>query len=101
MFLCPSAGGGEGPIDLGYDSANVAGSPGQYIASAGWMDSSRSPIQGTGVLYPNSRVAIGDVSDGTSATLMIGERSRNLADAAWSGVFGSRCRGSAHPPKTA
>ena len=53
------------------------------------MDSSRSPITGTGVLYPNSRVAIGDVSDGTSATLMIGERSRNLADAAWSGVFGS------------
>ena len=96
MFLCPSAGGGEGPIDLGYGSAHVAGSPGQYIASAGWMDSSRSPIEGTGVLYPNSRVAIGDVSDGTSATLMIGERSRNLADAAWSGVFGSHS--DASPP---
>ena len=89
MFLCPSAGGGEGPIRLGYDSASVSGSPGQYIASAGWMDSSQSPIEGTGVLYPNSRVAIGDVSDGTSATLMIGERSRNLADATWSGAFGS------------
>ena len=89
LFLCPSAEGGEGPIDLGLGSAHVAGSPGQYIASAGWMDSSQSPIQATGVLYPNSRVAIGDVSDGTSATLMIGERSRNLADAAWSGVFGS------------
>ena len=89
MFLCPSGGGGEGPIDLGLGSTHVAGSPGQYIASAGWMDSSQSPIKGTGVLYPNSRVAIGDVSDGTSATLMIGERSRNLADATWSGVFGS------------
>ena len=53
------------------------------------MDSSQSPIKATGVLYPNSRVAIGDVSDGTSTTLMIGERSRNLADTAWSGVFGS------------
>jgi hypothetical protein len=90
MFLCPSAGGGDGPIDLGYNSAQVAESPGQYIGSAGWMDSSRSPIQGAGVLYPNSRVAIGDVRDGTSATLMVGERSRNLADAAWSGAFGSR-----------
>ncbi len=89
MFLCPSAEGGEGPLELGYDSGTVMGSPGQYIASAGWMDSSQSPIKGTGVLYPNSRVAIGDVSDGTSATLMIGERSRNLADAVWSGVFGS------------
>src|SRR5260370_33750564 len=53
------------------------------------MGASRRPVKGTGVLYPNSRVAIGDVSDGTSATLMIGERSRNLADATWSGVFGS------------
>ncbi len=89
-FLCPSAGGGEGPIDLGYDSAHVFGSPGHYIASAGWMDSSRSPVHGTGVLYPNSGTAIGDVSDGTSATLLIGERSRNLADVAWSGSLGSR-----------
>jgi prepilin-type N-terminal cleavage/methylation domain-containing protein/prepilin-type processing-associated H-X9-DG protein len=90
MFLCPSAGGGEGPIDLGVGSGHVAISPGQYIASAGWMDSSRSPIQGTGVLYPNSRVALADVNDGTSATLIVGERSRNLADVAWPGAFGSR-----------
>ena len=89
LFLCPSAEGGDGPIDLGLGSSHVAGSPGQYIASAGWMDASQSPIQATGVLYPNSRVAIADVCDGTSATLMIGERSRNLADAAWTGVFGS------------
>jgi prepilin-type N-terminal cleavage/methylation domain-containing protein/prepilin-type processing-associated H-X9-DG protein len=90
MFLCPSAGGGEGPIDLGSGEPHLAISPGQYIASAGWMDSSQTPIQGTGVFYPNSHVAIADVSDGTSATLMVGERSRNLADAAWPGSFGSR-----------
>jgi prepilin-type N-terminal cleavage/methylation domain-containing protein len=88
-FLCPSDGGGEGPIDLGYNSTHLSGSPGQYIASAGWMDSSEYQIKGTGVLYPNSRVAIGDVRDGTTVTLMIGERSRNLADAAWSGVLWS------------
>jgi prepilin-type N-terminal cleavage/methylation domain-containing protein/prepilin-type processing-associated H-X9-DG protein len=88
-FLCPSDLGGEGPLRLGQGSASVDGSAGQYIASSGWMDSSQSPINGTGVLYPNSRVAIGDVLDGTSATLMVGERSRNLADATWSGTFGS------------
>jgi prepilin-type N-terminal cleavage/methylation domain-containing protein/prepilin-type processing-associated H-X9-DG protein len=90
MFLCPSGGGGDKPIDLGYDSAKVGESPGQYVGSAGWMDTSRSPVQGTGVLYPNSQVAIGDINDGTTTTLLVGERSRNLADAAWSGVFGSR-----------
>jgi len=88
-FLCPSDGSGDGPIDLGVGSGSVAISPGHYIASAGWMDSSKTPFQGTGVLYPNSRVTIADVSDGTSATLMIGERSRNVADAAWPGTFGS------------
>ena len=45
MFLCPSAEGGEGPLDLGHDSGTVAGSPGQYIASAGWIDSSQWPIR--------------------------------------------------------
>ncbi len=89
MFLCPSDRGGEGPIRLGYDSASVFGSPGQYIASAGWMNSSVYNVTGTGVFYPNSRVAIADISDGTSATLMIGERSRDLADSAWSGVMWS------------
>ncbi|SIN77223.1 prepilin-type processing-associated H-X9-DG domain-containing protein [Singulisphaera sp. GP187] len=89
MFLCPSAEGGEGPIDLGAGSSRVAISPGQYIASAGWLDTSKTPVKGAGVLYPNSRVAIAAVSDGTSTTLMIGERSRNLADASWPGSFGS------------
>ena len=89
-FLCPSAGGGEGPLNLGPGSASVDGTAGQYIASAGWIDSSRPPIQGTGLFYPNSRVSVADIADGTGATLMIGERSRNLAEATWSGVFGSR-----------
>ncbi len=89
IFLCPSGGGGEGPLGLGLGSLSVDGTASQYIASAGWLDSSQLPIQGTGVLYPNSRVAIGDISDGTSATLMMGERSRNVADSVWSGLFWS------------
>ena len=90
VFLCPSGGGGEGPLNLGPGSGSVDGTAGQYIASAGWLDSSLVPIQGTGVLYPNSRVSMADIGDGTSGTLMVSERSRNLADATWSGVFGSR-----------
>ena len=86
-FLCPSGGGGEGPIDLG--GASVFGSPGQYIASTGWINSALLPINASGVLYPNSRVGIADISDGTSTTLLVGERSRNVADAAWSGSLGS------------
>jgi prepilin-type N-terminal cleavage/methylation domain-containing protein len=86
IFLCPSDRGSEGPIELG--GATIAGAPGQYVASAGWVDSSRAPAAGDGVLYANSRVALGDILDGSSATLMVGERSRSLVDAAWSGVLG-------------
>jgi prepilin-type N-terminal cleavage/methylation domain-containing protein len=100
MFLCPSDGGGEGPIDLG-GGALVFGSPGQYIASAGWMNSSEYQINGTGVLFPNSRVTIGDVSDGTSATMMIGERSRKLADAACPAYSGAIRRQSPFAPRWA
>jgi len=90
VFLCPSGGGSDGPLDLGAGSGSVDGTAGQYVSSAGWIDSSRPPIRGTGVLYPNSRVSLADIGDGAGATLMAGERSRDLADATWSGVFGSR-----------
>jgi len=82
--------GGDGPLDVGYDSGTIAGSAGHYVASAGWMDSSRYQVDGTGVLYPNSRVGLADVNDGTSATLMVGERSPYVAEATWTGTFGSR-----------
>jgi prepilin-type processing-associated H-X9-DG protein len=38
-----------------------------------------------GMLYRNSKVAIADVTDGTSNTLFVGERSTNLAYATWAG----------------
>ena len=89
-FLCPSGGGGDGPLDLGPGSGRVDGTAGQYVASAGWIDTSLAPIRGTGVFYPNSRVSVADIGDGTGATLMVGERSRDRAEATWSGVYGSR-----------
>ncbi|WP_422927261.1 DUF1559 domain-containing protein [Singulisphaera sp. PoT] len=90
VFLCPSDGGGEGPLRLGVGSGSIDGRACQYVASVGWMDTSRLPIRATGLLYPNSRVGIGDVLDGTSTTLMVGERSRDLAEATWTGIFGTR-----------
>lgn len=39
-----------------------------------------------GMFYRNSKVRIGDVTDGTSSTLFVGERSSELAYATWTGA---------------
>jgi prepilin-type processing-associated H-X9-DG protein len=62
-------------------------SPGQYVASAGQWEIEEYPAQNNGVFYRNSRNGIRDITDGSSVTLMVGERSRNVADATWVGLI--------------
>ncbi len=91
-FLCPSSGG-SGPASSGFIVQPIAGfenlAPGQYVASAGSVTlkaGNAQVAQGDGVFFLNSQVATRDLRDGASSTLMIGERSRNVADATWVGV---------------
>ena len=92
VFRCPSSVGGQGPVVLEDSSGNVVVndlSPGQYIASAGQLEVEEFPAQNNGVFYRNSRNGFRDILDGTSMTLMVGERSRNVADATWVGAVPS------------
>jgi prepilin-type N-terminal cleavage/methylation domain-containing protein/prepilin-type processing-associated H-X9-DG protein len=41
---------------------------------------------GSGVLFANSRVKVGEVTDGTSQTIAVGERAGILAQAPWAGA---------------
>jgi prepilin-type processing-associated H-X9-DG protein len=46
----------------------------------------------------NSAVAAADITDGMSSTLLVGERSRDLSDATWSGGFlANNCTGPPWP----
>jgi prepilin-type processing-associated H-X9-DG protein len=49
------------------------------------MGSTESPVDNNGVFFRNSRVSIRDIRDGTSSTLLLGERSHQLAEATWVG----------------
>jgi prepilin-type N-terminal cleavage/methylation domain-containing protein/prepilin-type processing-associated H-X9-DG protein len=91
-FLCPSSVG-TGPVNLTASGSTaqstpvISGlSPSQYVASAGQFEVADSAANNNGVFYRNSRIGLKDIVDGSSLTLMIGERSRNVADAVWVGA---------------
>ncbi len=95
-FECPSAT--SGPFSLGHLGFTLAGMdhipPTQYIGSAGTFSSSQDPSinpfvtygVGDGVFFRNSVIDFPSITDGLSSTLMVGERSRQVADATWIGV---------------
>ena len=92
-YLCPSSTP-DGPVRVTGDErqtvvlvADLAAS--QYIASAGQGEVEELPGSNNGIFFRNSCVAFRDVTDGLSQTLLVGERSRNLADATWVGAVAS------------
>jgi prepilin-type processing-associated H-X9-DG protein len=87
-FLCPS-NLGSGPVTASSLAGTVIDtdlSAGQYVASAGQLEPGEYPDTNNGVFYRNSRNGLRDITDGSSSTLMVGERSRNVADATWVGA---------------
>ena len=91
-FLCPSSPQ-VAPISfsgLSYTGSvevivsDLTGS--QYVASAG-QKSRRAGGDLNGVFYLNSSNGLSAISDGSNSTLLVGERSSNLAAAVWVGVL--------------
>jgi len=101
VFLCPSS------VDLGpvviFDWVTRKNfltdlAPANYVASAGTRALGRSTwsqdrtgftlnSNNDGAMYRNSAVSYSQVTDGASDTFLVGERTRNLADATWVGTF--------------
>ncbi len=72
---------------LGAPICDVASS--DYVGSFGTGDVSDYPGRdfGNGLFFRNHSVKIAEITDGTSQTLAIGEKSQNLARATWAGAI--------------
>jgi prepilin-type processing-associated H-X9-DG protein len=97
VFLCPS----DSPPGPTFTAVTDGGTPvvqvafANYVGVGGTVEVTGYPDTNNGVLYRNSRVRAGDITDGTSQTLMVGERgSRRSPQTTWVGAV----TGCSNPP---
>ena len=95
VYLCPSdqpPASAFAVSDAGLTTLCLAG-PSSYAATVGDDASGVEDATGNGLFYRNSRVKFTDVTDGTSSTVMLGDRAWSDTNGVWAGVpTGSVCR---------
>jgi prepilin-type N-terminal cleavage/methylation domain-containing protein/prepilin-type processing-associated H-X9-DG protein len=93
-YLCPSDPAPDSPFQVTDASGNVLATvgPSSYAACVGGDETDattglRNDGLGTGVMYRNSRSCVAEITDGTSQTIMIGERAWSNANGVWAGAI--------------
>jgi prepilin-type processing-associated H-X9-DG protein/prepilin-type N-terminal cleavage/methylation domain-containing protein len=87
-FLCPSDPSKTPWTATRRDATGVPTTAICQVAEANYVGvygTSDPGIDGDGIFYRNSAIGLRDVSDGSSQTLLVGERSQRLGDATWTG----------------
>ncbi len=56
-----------------------------YVGVFGTGEIGETPGRGNGMFFRNSRLGFGDITDGTSQTFFVGERSHDLSYVTWTG----------------
>ena len=81
-FLCPSDNHTQA---FRTDGNSVEVGPSNYVGMFGSREMAEDPGRGEGCFFRNSRIRISDLSDGSSNTLMVGERTSRLCKSTWAG----------------
>ncbi|WP_435017473.1 DUF1559 domain-containing protein [Tundrisphaera sp. TA3] len=86
-YLCPSDGPKQLiPVRNEENTATVyTVASGNYVGCYGLGEVGEAPGRGTGMFYRNSRLGFRDVTDGSSQTFFVGERSHDLSYVTWTG----------------
>jgi prepilin-type N-terminal cleavage/methylation domain-containing protein/prepilin-type processing-associated H-X9-DG protein len=88
-YLCPSDPTPAAAFSVpdGFGDAIALAAPSSYAACVGGDESATTDPTGRGIFYRNSRTKIADITDGTSSTLLIGERAWSNANGVWAGAI--------------
>jgi prepilin-type N-terminal cleavage/methylation domain-containing protein/prepilin-type processing-associated H-X9-DG protein len=89
MYLCPSdlTPPGAFPVPDGLGNTVCLAAPTSYAACVGGDESDTTAPTGQGVFYRNSQTRLTDITDGTSNTILIGERAWSNANGIWAGAI--------------
>lgn len=82
ILVCPSD---ESPGSFVPPGGAVTLAHANYVAAFGSNELEDNPGAGNGVFFRNSKVTIQGITDGTSNTILVGERSTNLMKCTWTG----------------
>jgi prepilin-type N-terminal cleavage/methylation domain-containing protein/prepilin-type processing-associated H-X9-DG protein len=100
-YLCPSDFLPDAAFAVpdGFGKTVAMAAPCSYAACVGGDESSAFGPDGLGIFYRNSRTRMTDITDGTSSTILIGERAWANAEGIWAGAIqgGVELRGKSNP----
>jgi prepilin-type N-terminal cleavage/methylation domain-containing protein/prepilin-type processing-associated H-X9-DG protein len=101
LYLCPNDPAPQTAFVVPdpFGSPVALAAPSSYAACVGGDESSTFGPGGLGVFYRNSHTRLTDISDGTSSTILVGERAWANAKGVWAGAIpGGVCsRGPMNP----